>query len=297
MNSEFDEIFQRLYGFKPTKQGASYELLVAAVLKIIRGDLTIKANQFVEGVYSEEKYQIDALLDGIKTAVEAKDYSIQDKKVGRPDVTKLAGALQDLPCETGIVVSATEFSRQAKKFAEATKNSPSGKPIDLYHVRQSVEADEEGRIKTIIVDLHISVLDQDNVRFHPVFSPEGMRFLKERYKEGEQVQAFVYEFYRADGSMLITLADLSINLQQDRKAPYGSWIPSEPAYLRIGDTLAEISELQYHLPRRIMTYQIKIEAEGKAELLMKTEDGKINKLIRDVDLKRITFSQDDNTVT
>ena len=95
--SKFDELFERIYGFRPRKRGASYELIAAAAIKLIREDLAVKTNQFVEGTYSKEKYQIDAAIDSLKIAVEAKDYSGSNKKVGRPDVTKLAGALQDLP--------------------------------------------------------------------------------------------------------------------------------------------------------------------------------------------------------
>ena len=42
--------------------------------------------------------------------VEAKDYSIEGKKVGRGDIQKQAGALNDLPIKQGIFASAIDYT-------------------------------------------------------------------------------------------------------------------------------------------------------------------------------------------
>lgn len=58
-----------------------------------------------------EKYmnEWDGLLNG-ETMVESKDYTIDDRKVGRPDLQKLQGALTDLPqIKDGIFTSATDL--------------------------------------------------------------------------------------------------------------------------------------------------------------------------------------------
>ena len=139
--SSIDEFFHGIYGFYPEKAGQAYELLVNAALKIINKDLDVKYNQFKEGIYSQQKYQLDGIKDD-KESIEAKDYTIRNEKVGRPDVQKQEGGLIDLPYEGGIFASATGYTRNAEKYAEGTYKNPNGKPIDLYDIRPSTEEDE-----------------------------------------------------------------------------------------------------------------------------------------------------------
>jgi len=291
--SEIDDFFQRIYGFMPTKKGASYELLVAAAFKLIHSQLKVQANQFVEGTYSKQKYQIDALIGSLETAIETKDYTDRDVKVGRPDVTKLAGSLQDLPFSSGIVASATDFTSPAKKYASATKQIPSAKPIELYQIRPSAAEDEEGRIRKIVVKLHILTLDRANCRFDPVISGAGRQKLLRTYSPHEQLQVRVDSFYKADGTVLITLADLTSRINgKFKQVIEGSWQPPEPAFIKIGEELIEIDEFKYYLPQKTIESEIVVEAKGTAELLVKGEDGAVDKLLTDVDLRRVRFSQD-----
>jgi hypothetical protein len=292
--SKIDVFFERIFGFKPTKNGQSYELLVAAALKLIHANLKVQANRFLRGTYSEGTYQLDALIESLKTAIEAKDYTDRDAKVGRPDVTKLAGALQDLPLDAGIVASATEFTRPAKKYASSTRINPASKPIDLYHIRPSTAEDEEGRIRKIVIALHILSLDRKNCRFEPVVSQAGREKLSQTYDLGEKLQVGLEAFYRADGSALVTLHDLTSRLNRECKEAVaeGSWTPPEPAFIMVGDVLIEISEFKYLMPYRVLESEIVVEAKGTAELLIKAEDGTIDKLLTDIDLRHVVFSTD-----
>jgi hypothetical protein len=286
--SKIDAFFQRIYGFVPRKKGASYELLVATALKLVHSDLELRANQFIEGTYSKEKYQLDSVLGALETAVEAKDYTDRNAKVGRPDVTKLAGSLQDLPLDAGIVASATGFSRPAKKYALATKINPASKPIDLYLVRPSTVEDEEDRIQSVIINLHILSLDQINSRFNPVISQSGQEKLRQKYVAGEQLQIKVDAFYRGNGRTLVTLQELTSEL--DRGAAEGAWTSPEPAFLKVGDDLIEFTKLEYFMAYQVLETQIIVDTRGTAELLIKAEDGTVDKLLTDIELRRVKFS-------
>lgn len=291
--SKIDTLFERIYGFLPSKKGQSYELLVAAALKLIHNELEVRANEFVRGTYSEENYQIDSLIASLKTAIEAKDYTDRDGKVGRPDVTKLAGALQDLPLEAGIVASATEFSRPAKKYAASTKANPIAKPIDLYHVRPSIAEDEEGRIRKIVISLHILTLDRKNCRFDPIIAKASREKLLQMYALNEQVQVRVDAFYKADGSILTSMHDLTSKIDgQFENVITGIWNPPEPAFIKVGNELIEIECFKYFMPQTTIESEIVVEAKGTAELLIKAEDGTIDKLLTDVDLRRVSFSRE-----
>ena len=89
--------------------------------------------------------------------VEAKDYSIEGKKVGRGDIQKQAGALNDLPIKQGIFASATDYTAPAKKYANSTHINPSQKPINLLHIRPSTELDRKGRVERIIINIEMKV--------------------------------------------------------------------------------------------------------------------------------------------
>jgi hypothetical protein len=292
--SRIDELFEKLYGFKPKKMGKAYELLVAAAFKLLLANSQIKADQYVAGTYSKETYQIDAAIEGIKTFVEAKDYTEKEKKVGRPDVSKLAGSLLDLPFASGIVASATDFSRPAIKYAEATKINPSSKPIDLYHVRPSDEEDEEGRIRRVRVNISLLTIDRQNMKLEPAITKRGNEVLKQLYNVGDSVELRLEEIHRSDGSILITIWDLTSKLTRESTTMVdeGIWTPPEPAFIKIKDRLVEISDIKYFIPRKIVELQLIVETQGTAQLLIKSEDGTIDKLLTDLDLKRVKITED-----
>ena len=154
--SQIDEFFKGIYGFYPKKEGAAYEMLAAAVTKLLSQDSRVQHDEQLRGQFSQTLYQIDVLEDaqGSKKFGEAKDYTDRNAKVGRPDLQKLGGALPDLPVDGGVFYSATDYTKPAKKYAENAKQI-TGKPIDLMHIRPSTEKDEEGRIKTIVFRIHI----------------------------------------------------------------------------------------------------------------------------------------------
>jgi hypothetical protein len=81
--STIDELFYNLYGFYPNKAGQAYEMIVAAALKVITKD-DIKYDQRERGIYSETLYQQDSVVykEKFKTMIEAKDYTINIRKVG-----------------------------------------------------------------------------------------------------------------------------------------------------------------------------------------------------------------------
>lgn len=81
--SEIDELFYRLMG----KAGEAYEIISAAALGIVKKQ-EAEHNRFLQGESGGRPYQIDGLLNG-NIMVESKDYTIEDKKVGRPDLQKM----------------------------------------------------------------------------------------------------------------------------------------------------------------------------------------------------------------
>lgn len=157
--SPIDKIYQEIFGVIPAKSGTAYEML-ACIAEHLMNQSDVKHDSKIRGEFSNSLYQIDVLSDdgSDKSMGEAKDYTIQNKKVGRGDMQKLGGALPDLPDVTkGKFFSATGYTAPAKKYAAASQNFPSGKPIEIFEFRPSTEKDEEGYIKTIVIDMHFII--------------------------------------------------------------------------------------------------------------------------------------------
>ena len=286
--SSIDEFFHGIYGFYPEKAGQAYELLVNAALKKINKDSDVKYNQYKEGIYSQQKYQLDGIKDD-KESIEAKDYTIRNEKVGRPDVQKQEGGLIDLPYEGGIFASATGYTRNAEKYAEGTYKNPNGKPIDLYDIRPSTEEDEEGRIKTIIVNINSIYLDFNNWTVTPIFTKVSREKLIEQFGEN-RIPIRMESIYNSDKSVFITLKDWTNSLKDVLMGESDF----SNKYILIQDSLYEISKMKYNIPIKKDLQELRIEQDGNACLLVKNSDGTTNTLLTDVQLKNIKF--DDGNV-
>lgn len=290
--SSIDDFFHGIYGFYPEKAGQAYELLVNAALKIINKDSELKYNQFRDGIYSQQKYQLDGIKDD-KESIEAKDYTIRNEKEGRPDVQKQEGGLIDLPYEGGIFASATGYTRNAKKYAEGTYKNPNGKPIDLYDIRPSTEEDEEGRIKTIIVNINSIYLDFNNWTVTPIFTKESREELLNQFGEN-RIPIMMAAIYNSDKSIFITVKDWTnslnslINFEDNNDVLIGETDFSNK-YILIQDALYGISKIRYQIPIRRDSQELRIEQDGNACLLVKNSDGTTNTLLTDVQLKNINF--------
>ena len=97
-------------------------------------------------------HQIDVLTslsDGIhsrRTAIECKFWS---SKVSKDAVAKLSGIIEDARIEKGVIVSRLGFTPDAVAFAK-------DKNIGLVELREPVDEDWQGRIRTIHINMQIT---------------------------------------------------------------------------------------------------------------------------------------------
>lgn len=295
--SPIDQLFFDLYGHYPKKAGTAYELLVAAVQKILTSG-EVLYDQHLRGTHSKTDYQLDALVKEKASSkmVEAKDYTIDDRKVGRGDLQKLQGALSDLNVDSGVFASATEFSKPAKKYAESSTVNPLHKPIELINVRPSTVEDENGRIKEFIV--HITLVEPDYSKGQYVYawSERGWAEVEKQGLVGKNVTVHLEAFYNRDGSVAMTLADFTYNnqpihLSMDDPFAEGCWVLRDCS-VRIEGNLFEIKGIQYKIPyTKSSPVTVSIKAEGTPRVLVQSEDGKLNKLLTDKQFRELTFDQ------
>ena len=290
--SPIDDFFYNIYRFYPDKAGQAYELLANAALKIINKDSEVKYNQFRDGTYSQQKYQLDGIKDE-KESVEAKDYTLRNEKVGRPDVQKQEGGLIDLPFDGGVFASATGYTRNAVKYAEGTYKMPNGKPIDLYDIRPSTEEDEEGRVKTVILYFTIISPNFHQGVYEPVFSKESQEQLIEKFPDGKIACCLQY-VYNDDKTIYLKISDWtkSLNSQVElgkEQTSLDGEISFTNKFIRIEDDFYEIEKIKYSIPIIRSTDELRVEQDGNACLVVKNSDGTTDTLLTDVQLKNIKF--------
>lgn len=301
-NSIVDDLYYQLYGEHQTKEGQALERLSAVAFKLLEEARRVQYDQQVRAPYSQTMYQVDGLIgDGNQQVmVEAKDYTVRGDKVGRADIQKLEGALTDLNIAEGRFVSATDYTNRAKPYAESTKTNPKQNPIELYHVRPSTPEDEKGRIKTIVVNIIAHGLDFERGIYLPLINKPFFESIKDKISEkGDKLRTTLYQFYNKDGQVVETFENITRQLNHklpvDSEKGYileGKWIFTESVYVDM-DPLgrALIDALEYRIPTYTDECTFAINQQGNPVLLIKSEDGTVNKLFTDQQLKGFRFDE------
>jgi hypothetical protein len=232
---------------------------------------------------------------------EAKDYSEDGKKVGRGDLQKLGGALPDLGLiDTGKFFSATGYTGPAIRYAKAAPKITGGKSIDLYELRPSTELDENGFIKTIIIHLHITSPNPRQGKWLPHFTEKGEIALKKLLLNGEEGRMFnvvLDSFFDVNGNNVMTLHDLTSHgygdVNQETNKACGSFLLNNQ-FIKVDGVLAEIRGLEYEIPFKYYTQEIRITDDSEHRFVLRDERGKVLKVLSDKLLRMFNFDEDGN---
>lgn len=301
--SIIDQFFNDLYGWTPQKEGAAFELLTAAALKILQKEKEVKYDQRIKGTHSDVVHQVDSLLTdttGNEIMVENKDYSKRGDKVGYSDIAKLQGTMTDLNVKEGFLVSATDFTNVVKKYAKGTTDNEEQKSITLCDVRPSTKEDEKNRVKEILCRLTVVDLDFDNAVLSIQFSTEthkeifnDLKSLCPNNQESITIKEEISSFYDKQGNVIKTLKEItkSFSLEQKGEKDVFEGIYEMPdAYTYIQGKLYPCKGLLYKIPVIRYTTSFSVTKDGKPILLVKSSDGKINKLLTDEELRNVSFN-------
>lgn len=288
--SEIDELFYRLMGYYPNKAGEAYEIISAAALGIVKQQ-EAEHNRFLQGESGGRPYQIDGLLNG-NIMVESKDYTIEDKKVGRPDLQKMQGALTDLTdIDEGYFTSATDYSRDAVAYAKGTETNEKQKEITTFDVRPCTPEDKKGRVLSIHVTMEWAFPNFDRGKKSFKFAEDGRKMIEDYVRQHgmKECSLRVGVLYDKSGNFLTTIAELSRNNQpafdDDTEIVSGEF-PID-AYLKFYDILVPIKGIAYKdVPIERGAEQFVIESQGDATILIKSDKAGVNKLLTDVELKK-----------
>ncbi len=302
--SPIDEMFQEIFGEVPNKSGTAYEML-ACIAEHLMSQGDVKHDDKIRGAFSNSLYQIDVFSeDGIdKSMGEAKDYTIQNKKVGRGDMQKLGGALPDLPDVTkGKFFSATGYTGPAKKYAEASEDFPSGKPIEIFEFRPSTERDEGGTIKTIVINMHFIIPHPQQGKWTPHVTENGKEACKALVAEGEtefQYNLKLEKFYNNHGDEILSLHELTSQsygeVNSDTKSAHGCFLLNEH-YIYIEDVLVELKGLEYEIPHGEIHETMEITDNSSCRFVVKDSSGEIIRFITDEQIRNYRFDEEGNLV-
>lgn len=285
--SLIDDFFLKLTGLQASKDGRAFEIISTAVLSILREEKA-KHDVLLKGT-DGTNYQIDGLLAD-KEMVEAKDYTVKKKKVGRGDLQKQQGALTALPdIEHGYITSATEFTRDATKYAIGTETNERQTEINTVEVRPSTPQDRKGRIETIRVEMHITDYEYDEGIYNVIFKKgEMQRLHNDMLKSGHtDVRLQIVEFYDKNGRVVANMMEVSKEQMKgvEEKDGFISGRLNIDAYIRCGNDLYGIDGIDYRIPVVNVVESFEVNKEGEPVVYVKCDAKGVNKLINDKELK------------
>lgn len=274
-----DKLFYQLMGFYPAKAGASFELIATSVTNIIQKESKAIHDLKIKG-FTTATHQIDGVVGNV--AVEAKDHAAGDKEhaVGIGEMRNFEGALCDIiEFESGKFWTSTSFTKDAQQYAHGLSPINHQKVISLFKSRPSTEADREGRIETIQVNINIC-RNEDEYQL-------GMQDAAAAYVNSLPQKGYYPVLYDQFGNKTRTFTEAI-----DKK--YGAFddindgkVKSENEYVKINnETLVPIDGFIFNRKIVTETETLIIKGEGEPVLLVMCEEENLNKLFTDVELKR-----------
>jgi hypothetical protein len=309
--SIIDELFFGIFGFYPTKEGQSYEMLVGSVLKILNPEKKIVWDERKVGVYDNNSYQIDVSLyevDSESIMVEAKDHTKYGLKVSRPELDKVAGTLIEINSTSGYVFSATDFTRDANQKSIGSKINPNAKDISLYHLRPSTLEDRKGRINKFQINISVFSINPEKVILNPTIPDNIIEDFQNRNLPLNFTARTDFDYQNKYVSCLAELFDdsgvkvgyfkfyKSIDiplLEQAKERDFviqGRW-KVDSGNINLYGAESPIEYINYRLPFDCHTEPLVIESTGNPILLVKNQDNSVNTLITDYQMKGITFNK------
>ena len=303
-HSPVDDLYFELFGEYPSKAGTALERLATIAYSEVKAKKAA-VDQRLKGTYSDSIYQIDGLAetDDGKEMIEAKDYTIRNDKVGRDDLQKLSGALLDLESiSKGIFASATDYTKPAKQYANSTSQMPNAKPIELYGIRPSTELDEKGRVKKICVRINIIAPDFERGSYKPIFTKDGYDALRIDGLLGQPIEMHFEKFYDKNGTEKISFLELTENISKNMNSSTqdttidGIWNMNHMYMPFPNKKMYELDRIEYSIPIIRDNEEFTIEKDGSPCLLIRSSDGKIDKLLTDKELMKYKFCDDGSVI-
>lgn len=271
--SRYDELHDVYHEIQSTKKGTRYERLAAVVFASLeRTDVVVHDLRLLGESGVEHQIDIRVKKGGKATRIliECKDFDISGKPVGLGVVRDFWGAVDDLHPDEAWILTCNDFTSDARKYAKS-------KGIRLATLRLFSEADWEGRVKTIVVnidvehprrdksDLKVNMSDADAALFARDMSMAQANELAHPNSDSSQIY---------DGQQTTSLRNIAADLLTTFKLGSGQtelvtfkecngWISAD------GNARYKINGYRMTIPVERISQQLTISPlEGAARLLL-----------------------------
>ena len=139
------------------------------------------------------------------------------------------------------------------------------------------------------------IYDFEHAQYQIHLSENAIKLLKNSNLINETLDCHIENIYNIHGDITITFNELinkyapSISaIPNDDGLYHGSWIFFKE-FIPYRNLNLEINRIDYAVKRKTAKRQIIVDAQGTPKILVKSEDGSINKLITDEQLKTVRF--------
>jgi hypothetical protein len=283
--SPVEQIYNRNVVAEKLKHGTKYERLTALVVQILDADATVIHDVRLRGDGKRTVHQIDVHVsrgdENRRVIIECRDKT-GSHKVTLDEARSFATVARQLQA-VGAMVTTTDFTRAARSLAEDEE-------IHLFTLRPFLDADREGRLMAI--DLTIRAIAPDFVAVQ-VFSPDGQPGREQRLSGDASVIAGASGTL---GELLYGLLELPLEpTVNDLRTSTATFDP--PVIVAGGEGPVSITKIRVDYRLAVHEETIRVDAGRRiAELVLRSLDGKVDKVVWDRDLQRHAIDPQTGTV-
>lgn len=150
---------------------------------------------------------------------------------------------------------------------------------------------------SLCVSLDLETIDHENSKVIPIMDIEKVQEILKRngYKAGEQYNAITNRLLKSDGTLYKYISEIvndkTINPSVNGISS-GEFYFDENVFTCIYGELIKVDKLVYEIRHKVIHIPEFVKIEDKAVLVVKSQDGQIDRIITEKQIKSIVFNSD-----
>jgi len=271
-----DIVYDRYIAAEKLKHGTKFERVAAVVFQILNEGVEVRHDVRLRGDGKDTTHQIDVSVRGQEPrrhlVIECKDKDTA--AVGLGTVRDFNGAVIQLDADAFLLAS-SRFTKAARTYANDER-------IQIGTMRPFTDEDWEGRIRKVVLTISAFVRED----------PPRVELQVTEGTDVSQVSAGLIHVSESpeieSGRTLHSLVEDLIGAWPMREGEYEASQSCDPP-LTVGGTPVHRVVVRYRVTA--VTTTVEVESDAVPELLIRTLDGTLDRVITSSDLKRFTFDE------
>lgn len=291
------DIYNQYVADEKLKEGTKYERLAAIVYKSLNNMNVVLHDLRLSGTGKLAKHQIDITVENRefkkRMLIECKDY---DKKIGIGVIRDFHGAVFQIKPDEAMVVTKVGFTKGAIKFAE-------DEDIKLIILREFNEDDWEGRMRTLHLQLNMTILDTPKITAWDVVDKTLIGKFKSMDSKQFSIRTYDTYFYDKNGEITETFQEVFKPIFNSLpcelgKVNKGNYKFDNFKIIKLSEELVEVQGFSYELTCHQISQDFEFDEGNRlAVLLLKALDGTIDTAIFDDQISMWKFNETGEVVT